>query len=680
MNSKIIKIIIYTIILLLYYKISLTQNYVTLHGDKFMLNGEEFFPLVMNYSIDVEGSPDNYYISPHTSYCDKYDYANDKWYCGTEQQCSTKIDNDLDKIKSWGFNAIRLNGGFEVTLTDGNPDLHFGYDDDGDLEGPYDEHFDLIEQVLDIVSTHDLKVIFDLGKYGNKDPDSYAYYLGELAERFKDNTTIMAYDLYNEPSFWDKDDYTKYTTCSMVSDWYYAIKNNSPNHLVTIGLQKTVAVLEWDPHFMTVDFLSFHPYPKNNYIEETIVSEIISSEVMWYSKVIQKPWIIGETGLYASDYIPDEDECKSIVFSESDQKDYANLSLYTCADCGSSGYSWWQYQEVHHNTGEPGDLRHCTQNYFGLITRTNPEDPGNENVKQAVTVFDNFIYNPSTCNINENVYYNRYGYDGYHVTGQVEDENSNPIPDAYVRGKFEYNDEYPWSITFSKSVEDDGTLDVSSPDDDIPIEWLIISAPGYDTYYYHKDGGIDIEINAELRRITYNENETVNEDIEIDDEPENVYAVNSITVNDITVEGNGSTGGSLKLRAENSIIFNTGFIAEKGSHVDAFSGVYCKCEAIPAELRTKSTSYYEKKYPKPEENNSKSISVFPNPTKGIIKINSSFTFLDRVSIYDQTGHLIYNNNNLSGNYEIALSPKYKGIYYLVIIAGDQFVKEKIVLE
>ena len=74
---------------------------------------------------------------------------------------------------------------------------------------------------------------------------------------------------------------------------------------------------------------------------------------------------------------------------------------------------------------------------------------------------------------------------------------------------------------------------------------------------------------------------------------------------------------------------------------------------------------------KTEENN---ISVFPNPSTGVIKINA--INIEKIEIKDLHGKLIYTGIEK----EIDLSTHAKGVYIINISAKEGVTTEKIVLE
>ncbi|MBK7083929.1 MAG: cellulase family glycosylhydrolase [Flavobacteriales bacterium] len=85
--------------------------------------------------------------------------------------------------------------------------------------------------------------------------------LQEFGDRFNVHPALMAYDLYNEPAYFDYTDHTKQWICEKVASVYDELKAADPNHLITVGGISVVEVFEWDPTILKLDFWSPHLYP-----------------------------------------------------------------------------------------------------------------------------------------------------------------------------------------------------------------------------------------------------------------------------------------------------------------------------------------------------------------------------------------------------------------------------------
>jgi len=75
------------------------------------------------------------------------------------------------------------------------------------------------------------------------------------------------------------------------------------------------------------------------------------------------------------------------------------------------------------------------------------------------------------------------------------------------------------------------------------------------------------------------------------------------------------------------------------------------------------------------------ISVYPNPTHGLIKIdiqNLPDGETAKVNLYNLHGHLVVSKHNVKSSVEINISGKHNGIYFLKIVVGKQQSEWKIV--
>jgi len=78
----------------------------------------------------------------------------------------------------------------------------------------------------------------------------------------------------------------------------------------------------------------------------------------------------------------------------------------------------------------------------------------------------------------------------------------------------------------------------------------------------------------------------------------------------------------------------------------------------------------------PATDNHKSISVYPNPTKGIIKIESE-EIIQTVELFDLTGKLLLNTQFNQSNPEFSIENYREGNYLLRIITSEGVAIRKI---
>jgi hypothetical protein len=207
--------------------------------------------------------------------------------------------------------------------------------------------------------------------------------------------------------YFDSIQRTKKEVYEITRGWKSLQRKYAPGHLMTIGLASQRELFEWDPNLVNVDFISFHPY---EYERNQVLSEMY-----WYKKFVNKPWIIGETGIPA-----DNDSIPYAV-----QTEFAKKTLVQSVRCGGLGYSWWQYKDV--------DWGGFHQNYLGVVSRSGEtlnsngiKIPGTPKpVNELYKTFNtDSIKGDCYCPPN---YYNFSGNKDYRITGKLTDENGNPI-------------------------------------------------------------------------------------------------------------------------------------------------------------------------------------------------------------------------------------------------------------
>ncbi len=520
-------------------------DYVTLQGRQFKLKGQDFYPVSMNYIIDiVHNDQYEFHIAPHHS------YFNSNYYeCGNEQDCFNEIVDDFNTIKSLGFNSIRLVGlEFGAQKQNGTYTTSpaFKSKDNNNTEmitfisSNYANMFSFIQRVLDAAALADIKVQLLVG--GKKiDTNSfrgpYLSYLQSIALHFSGNSTLYSYDFKNEPLYFDNKNYSKEEVCNLVEDWHLAIKNNSTYHLTTLGLATSSEVAEWDPGVLKLDFLSFHLYSDS--------LDIVESEIKWISETSRLPWIIGETSFAAS--ISDTVGQGTLQ----DQRVFAKATLEITRDCGGSGYSWWMYQDVDWGFPEMED-------YFGLVNHQNNPKPAS----MEFTLFNSDIQG-GTCIVPSN-YYNFYEYSNYNISGVIKDQNNQPIKNAVIIG-WDAN----WENMAKTYSQYNGQFTLYA---DTSIKIVRATAVGASVYVNHNATGY---LNISLNQFQPVQDITVN-NIEIQlGENKNYEASNSINSFNVTVKGNGSSGGECSMKATQIVKLSPGFLAQKGSYFHAYNEPIC---------------------------------------------------------------------------------------------------------
>lgn len=334
-------------------QLPLCSQVVELEGRKFMLNEQEFYPMVMNYGIEFMSNTvhpdqvtdsDDILVSP-AGHMDKsigsyFEYDN-------QNDLDDQFEAHFQKILDMGFNTIRLLGAVPFMRREGiggprHYSMHVRHNlqvwttdptqYNLELDPPYFSNdvtqrlFTLTEHVLDLAESKGLKVILlcaeDEGGNDNQQVqltlatdleavDWYSAYLHELAEALEGHPALMAYDIWNEPLWTNPSllgSLTKAQVCEYTTQWYDALKSADPQHLVTLGGSMYNELNSWDPAVMKLDFYSPHEYPYQSIVfnyDVITANEAYQAQMYWLGADCPMPWLIGETGFVAEDDVLD---------------------------------------------------------------------------------------------------------------------------------------------------------------------------------------------------------------------------------------------------------------------------------------------------------------------------------------------------------------------------------------
>ncbi|MDD3877148.1 MAG: cellulase family glycosylhydrolase [Bacteroidales bacterium] len=444
MKTKKLLLLIYILFSVFYFSINVnsqTNPHIYLHDGVLMKGCEQFYPIVCNYIADIrEDGAGGIYAAPDFH----YQYS----YCNNYTDCDQKIEEDFNLISQMGFNTVRIGGISVIGANNCITGLSIRIEDNYNvpLSLYNNEYLTMLENVINIAEDNNLKVILITGADSIESPayrGFYTDYLSILANHFKNDTTILAYDLFNEPYYSSSFLFNKTEVFQIENDWYNAIRSITPNQLVTIGLCHDNDVFRWDPAIMAVDFLSFHVYPW--IYNDTVPSQLhydpdfkfVKSKLRWFSLAIDKPWMIGETAFSGvPQFVMDTTSNWDISMhpyvhgTEYDQTDYAYFSLHRIKACGAMGYSWWLHKDLY---WYPRGNSEEHQNYYGLIdTRA----VGNAD-KDAISVFQAYNYQQcnDNCNLNSLDYVNPLNYPNHRIHGRVVNSNNVGIENAVVYAK-----------------------------------------------------------------------------------------------------------------------------------------------------------------------------------------------------------------------------------------------------
>ncbi len=435
------------------------KDFVYLEDDVFKINDEIFFPLMLNYKVDVRKINSDVVISPA-----KY-YENDEIFeSNTKEEINQQFSNHVELMKELGFNTIRIC--LDVVGKD-DKGIYFWSSDEAAaiyLKECQEAINNGIADMLDIAASYDMKIMILFKPPFEKELEDFCI---SVFKRFSDNPTIFAYDLMNEPLYFDSEpNRTKQDAVNIVKHWKELLAQYSPNHLFTIGFSEPIEIFEWDPSVLPVDFVQIHTYHPLR----------IPNEIWWYSKYIGKPWIIGETALPS-----DNDSIRYDL-----QALFVKEVYQYIIDCGGIGFGWWEFQD-HINPGlnfeanYPGLLNHD-----GITTTKNGKEIIGT-LKPAAYEFEKLHELKPKEAVRPVNYFNMLGYENYVIKGKIISKNK-PVEGAVIRG---WNNN--WKVGLNTYSDENGNFTLVSNDSCVHFE---ISAPGLKKVKFDSD-----RLNLKYKRV-----------------------------------------------------------------------------------------------------------------------------------------------------------------------------------
>ncbi|MCX6278570.1 MAG: cellulase family glycosylhydrolase [Bacteroidetes bacterium] len=725
-------------------------QYVTIEGRQFKdENGDDFYPVVCNYQADIiHDGLGSFYIAPAGFYGVIWGYD-----CSPIDTCNhNSFVHDFTEIHEMGFNAIRLMaptpekpGGMGQGFRYNVNQYHYPYDSlkiTWSINPPYSTNSEMnailkkLEEIVEIAGACGLKVILvpSTGRLAQS-PEAVAdvaNYLKVYAARFAENPAVLAYDLYNEPTWVDIDttynpafDHNKYEVCQYVGSWYDSVKLGDPNHLVTMGLGtfNYNDVIEWDPGILKLDFVSEHIYPnlrpEEDYNIDTAMMRF-QDELIWTANNIPIPWIIGETGFIATDndfppfnVSPFNDykytQPPYVWGSTEAQHMFADTVIHMMRNCGASGISWWQFQDTYYglipNDSNASDYR---ESFFGLLNPGNWDSVNGYTTfrKPAVEDFRTFDPTEPPGDFPEpsGLYYNPFNYDinnNYTINGNIQNYvTALPIKDAVLLlvSKF-YPEQYQpevfkliYHYTFTR---DDGLFHAYPPPDGYypsTIDDMRISYPGCERIErgwwsdYNPDT-IPVENNrtfriyraglaydAEIANVTISANNT-----------RDFYGWNSLTASGFLIE----QGGECEMSARTEVNLKPSFDAYTYSEVHIFTAktfpecidfqTYLKEANVLVNQSNNIRTELEIKFGVGIENFA--FNIYPNPSQGKItlKFENILEGKCTLKVYNNLGFAKPEIELKEQINEIDLSDYSPGLYVLQVVYNNSLVNKKIIL-
>ena len=72
------------------------------------------------------------------------------------------------------------------------------------------------------------------------------------------------------------------------------------------------------------------------------------------------------------------------------------------------------------------------------------------------------------------------------------------------------------------------------------------------------------------------------------------------------------------------------------------------------------------------------VEIYPNPTAGVLNIDSNDLFPRSVEIINLSGKLVFSTNIVGAHNQIDLSSFEKGLYFINIISKDRLTSQKVI--
>lgn len=423
----------------IYSKLPLVQqkDFVSLNKNGFELHGKPFFPLAINFMVNLQTNGTDFWPASCRS------YNNSSQFLHTDKSANyQQLRNEFRLMKDIGFNTVRI-------VSIGELDVHSSINGDISIKAyignqkdtliPLEKglnrqkYYDALQNLFDLAEECGLKVILLTRIFSEH--SSTTKELKLMTQSFRYNSSLFAYDLFNEPLYFDSLRRDKHDVKLITKEWGNIVKNHAPNHLSTIGLTGIREVFEWDPNILGVDFLSMHPYEYEK--------EQVRNEMFWYGNYIDKPWIIGETAIPA-----DGDSVKY-----STQKEFADATLIQSVNCNAIGYSWWQFKDT--------DWFEYHSKYMGVLSNqgVSVNSDGKEvkgSVKPVSEAFKGEVpkKNSGNCECLEN-YYNYSEGSVFSLIGTIVDGNGKPVNGAVILA---WNED--WTSSYHTVTRKDGTFEL----------------------------------------------------------------------------------------------------------------------------------------------------------------------------------------------------------------------------
>ena len=328
---------------------SVPEGFVYADGTHFMCDGAPFYFAGCN-SYDLFTLGDGSSKDSNEDIENKYMYKDQ-----IDSRMQQMEDNGVTVLRTWGFSNETWHG-FELA------------------PGEYNEaEFMLFDYIMYSAQEHNIRVIITLENYweayggidkklswagltGGSHANRAQYFSNEtckqwykdyakhFAERtnyftgvqYKDDPTIFAWDLMNEPRYQDAgEDSTGLTLRAWVDEMGEYIKSVDPNHMVYAGLEghglkygfggdegNPFVYIQQSPY---IDFCSAHPYPDEQWANMT-PEDTKTTMLQWIAdshEVVGKPFVVTEFNVDSSLPADEYEAYWKAVFDTIEEQDAA---------------------------------------------------------------------------------------------------------------------------------------------------------------------------------------------------------------------------------------------------------------------------------------------------------------------------------------------------------------------
>ncbi|MBP9080810.1 MAG: hypothetical protein KBF80_11215 [Flavobacteriales bacterium] len=413
------------------------RRMVQLGPSGFTLHDSVFFPLAVNYIASARWEGGQLWFGPAA------DYRNSRaeHYC-PKDTASARFRADMEMIRDLGFNTVRIVGIWSDLDRDDTKDslglsaanlpgrdtlLLFA------SEASWPPYLQALEELFTICAESGLMVI-PLTTIPVDMPETDPY-LARYLDHFRNDTNILAFDLFNEPLYFDRLERPKQVAIRTVARWRKLMDEHAPDHLFTLGLTGIREAFEFDPELIDVDFISFHPY---DYERDQVMNELA-----WYGKELTVPWMVGETAIPA-----DND---SVLFDE--QRAFAERTLAQARACGATGYSWWQYKDVRWHEFHPSHMGVLAREGFSRTRQGHLVEGTPKPVADVFRTFDPQAPKGPCMELPN--YYNYSGHSTSRICGKLVDASGDPVRQGVIIGWDEH-----WSASYHTVTLDDGSFEL----------------------------------------------------------------------------------------------------------------------------------------------------------------------------------------------------------------------------